>query len=107
VVARSRHGPDARSVIDVDGFGGYTRATRRVASQRGFWVNYGKGQPDEARFTRLLLDRGANPRRSRIAAPAPRKGAWRWAGARVPTRETARLGLLTVEIEAVEVLRDA
>jgi hypothetical protein len=24
-------------------------------------VNYGKGQPDEARFTRLLLDRGANP----------------------------------------------
>jgi hypothetical protein len=24
-------------------------------------VNYGKGQPDDARFTRLLLDRGANP----------------------------------------------
>jgi hypothetical protein len=24
-------------------------------------VNYGKGQPDEARFTRLLLDRGADP----------------------------------------------
>jgi hypothetical protein len=24
-------------------------------------VNYGKGQPDEARFTRLLLERGANP----------------------------------------------
>ena len=24
----------------------------------GFWVNYGKGQPDEARFTRLLLGGG-------------------------------------------------
>ena len=24
-------------------------------------MNYGNGQPDEARFTRLLLDRGANP----------------------------------------------
>jgi hypothetical protein len=24
-------------------------------------VNYGKGQPDEARFTKLLLDRGADP----------------------------------------------
>lgn len=32
-----------------------------VVSQRNFWVNYGKGQPDEARFTRLLLDRGADP----------------------------------------------
>ena len=30
-------------------------------SQHNFWVNYGKGQPDDARFTRLLLDRGANP----------------------------------------------
>ena len=24
-------------------------------------MNYGKGQPDDGRFTRLLLDRGANP----------------------------------------------
>jgi hypothetical protein len=32
-----------------------------VVSQRNFWVNYGKGQPDEARFTHLLLDRGADP----------------------------------------------
>ena len=30
-------------------------------SQRNFWVNYGKGEPDEARFPRLVLDRGANP----------------------------------------------
>jgi hypothetical protein len=29
-------------------------------SQHNFSVNYGKGQPDEARFTRLLLDRGAD-----------------------------------------------
>jgi hypothetical protein len=53
--------PDARSAIDADGFGGYTPLYSSVVSQRGFWVNYGKGQPDEARFTHLLLDRGANP----------------------------------------------
>jgi hypothetical protein len=53
--------PDARSAIDADGFGGYTALYSSVVSQRGFWVNYGKGQPDEARFTHLLLDRGANP----------------------------------------------
>lgn len=53
--------PDAPAAIDADGFGGYTALFSSVVSQRGFWVNYGKGQPDEARFTRLLLDRGANP----------------------------------------------
>jgi hypothetical protein len=53
--------PDARSAIDADGFGGHTALFSTVVSQRNFWVNYGKGQPDEARFTRLLLDRGANP----------------------------------------------
>ncbi len=53
--------PDARSAIDTDGFGGYTTLYSSAVSQRGFWVNYGKGQPDEARFTRLLLDRGAHP----------------------------------------------
>jgi hypothetical protein len=54
--------PDARASIDADGFGGYTPLFSTVVSQRNFWVNYGKGQPDEARFTRLLLDRGADPR---------------------------------------------
>ena len=39
----------------------YTAQGSTVVSQRNFWVNYGKGQPDEARFTRLLLDRGADP----------------------------------------------
>ena len=53
--------PDARAAIDADGFGGYTALFSSVVSQRNFWVNYGKGQPDEARFTRLLLDRGADP----------------------------------------------
>ena len=51
--------PDARAAIDADGFGGYTALFSTVVSQRNFWVNYGKGQPDEARFTRLLLDHGA------------------------------------------------
>ena len=53
--------PDAPSAIDADGIGGYTALYSSIVSQRGFWVNYGKGEPDEARFTRLLLDRGANP----------------------------------------------
>ncbi|HET9192128.1 MAG TPA: hypothetical protein VFO21_04575 [Vicinamibacterales bacterium] len=53
--------PDARAAIDADGFGGYTALFSTVVSQRNFWVNYGKGEPDEARFTRLLLDRGAEP----------------------------------------------
>jgi len=53
--------PDARSAIDGDNFGGYTPLFSTVVSQRNFWVNYGTGQPDEARFTRLLLDRGSNP----------------------------------------------
>ena len=53
--------PDARAAIDAGGFGGYTALFSTVVSQRNFWVNYGKGQPDEARFTRLLLDRGADP----------------------------------------------
>jgi hypothetical protein len=53
--------PDVRSAVDVAGFGGYTALYSSVVSQRGFWVNYGKGQPDEARFTRLLLNRGASP----------------------------------------------
>jgi hypothetical protein len=53
--------PDVRAAIDADGCGGYTALYSTVVSQHNFWVNYGKGQPDEARFTRLLLDRGANP----------------------------------------------
>ena len=53
--------PDARAETDADGFGGYTALFSTVVCQHNFWVNHGKGKPDEARFTRLLLDRGADP----------------------------------------------
>jgi hypothetical protein len=53
--------PNARAALDADGFGGYTALFSTVVSQQNFWVNYGKGQPDLARFTRLLLYRGADP----------------------------------------------
>jgi hypothetical protein len=52
--------PNAPAAIDVDGFGGYTALYSTVVSQHNFWVNYGKGQPDQPHFTRLLLDRGAD-----------------------------------------------
>jgi len=52
--------PDVPAAIDADGIGGYTALYSTVVSQHNFWVNYGKGQPDDARFTRLLLDRGAS-----------------------------------------------
>ena len=61
MVARPGTDPNARAAIDADGFGGYTALFSTVVSQRNFWVNYGKGQADEARFTRLLLDWGADP----------------------------------------------
>ena len=53
--------PNERSAVDADGFGGYTALYSTVVSQRNFWVNYKRGEPDLARFTRLLLDRGADP----------------------------------------------
>jgi hypothetical protein len=53
--------PNVKSAIDADGFGGYTALYSTVVSQHNFWVNYGKGRPDDASFTRLLLDRGADP----------------------------------------------
>jgi ankyrin repeat protein len=52
---------DARSAVSEEGIGGYTALFSTVVSQPNFWVNYGKGKPDQARFTRLLLDRGADP----------------------------------------------
>jgi hypothetical protein len=56
-----RMDPNAHAASNVEGFGGYTALFSTIVSQRNFWVNYGQGQPDEARFTRLLLDRGADP----------------------------------------------
>ena len=51
---------NARAAVDADGFGGHTALFATVVSQPNFWVNYGR-QPDEAPFTRLLLDHGADP----------------------------------------------
>jgi Ankyrin repeat len=53
--------PDAPAAIDDEGFGGYTALFSTVVSQHNFWVNYGKRRPDDAQFTRLLLERGADP----------------------------------------------
>jgi len=53
--------PDAPAALSSDGIGGYTPLYSTVVSQHNFWVNHGKGRPDDAEFTRLLLDRGANP----------------------------------------------
>ncbi len=52
--------PDAPAAF-ADGIGGYSALFSTVVSQPNFWVNHGRGRPDEARFTRLLLDRGADP----------------------------------------------
>ena len=53
--------PDVRAETDEGGFGGYTALFSTVVSQHNFWVNYEKGGPDDAQFTRMLLERGANP----------------------------------------------
>jgi hypothetical protein len=53
--------PDAAAAVDQDGFGGYTALFSTVVSQHNFWVNYKRGRPDDASFTRLLLNRGADP----------------------------------------------
>jgi hypothetical protein len=56
--------PNARAAVDADGFGGHTPLFGSVVSQAGFWINYLRGQPPQAgdaRFTELLLARGADP----------------------------------------------
>jgi hypothetical protein len=53
--------PNAQAAMDSDGFGGYTALYSAVVSQHNFWVNYRKSEKDDARFARLLLDRGADP----------------------------------------------
>jgi hypothetical protein len=57
---------DAKAAVDEDGFGGHTALFSTVVSQPNFWMNYQGGwahsrKPLEARFTRLLLDHGADP----------------------------------------------
>ncbi len=53
--------PDARAAVDDNGVGGYTALFSTVVSQHNFWVNHGRGRPDDAALTRLLLGRGADP----------------------------------------------
>jgi ankyrin repeat protein len=74
--------PNARAAVDADGFGGHTALFGSVVSQAGFWINFsnpGTSSPDplrlvspklprqrrsakaDARFTELLLARGADP----------------------------------------------
>jgi ankyrin repeat protein len=51
---------NARAAVDADGFGGHTALFATVVSQPNFWMNY-QDRPQEAPFTQLLLDRGADP----------------------------------------------
>jgi hypothetical protein len=51
---------NARSTIDIDGFGGYTALFNTVMSQPNFWMNYSGGR-GSTRFTELLLRHGADP----------------------------------------------
>ena len=52
--------PDARAAVDIDGFGGHTALFSTVVSQTNFWMNH-HGEAPTAPFTRLLLERGADP----------------------------------------------
>lgn len=51
---------DARAAVDEEGFGGHTALFATVVSQPNFWMNR-QHRPQVAPFTRLLLDRGADP----------------------------------------------
>jgi hypothetical protein len=53
--------PNAKAAIGTSGFGGHTPLFNTVVSQPNFWMNYRNRGPFVAPFTRLLLDRGANP----------------------------------------------
>jgi len=57
-----RRGADVNVQADVDrdGFGGHTPLFSSVVAQPTFWVNH-LGKTDDAHFTRLLLDCGAEP----------------------------------------------
>jgi hypothetical protein len=52
--------PNVRAAVDADGFGGHTALFGTVVSQPNFWMNYGH-QTQQALFTQLLLDYGADP----------------------------------------------
>jgi ankyrin repeat protein len=52
--------PNVRAAVDADGFGGHTPLFSAVVSQANYRINQ-HGRDDDARFARLLLDRGADP----------------------------------------------
>lgn len=52
---------NARADVDIDGFGAHTPLFCTVVSQPNFWMNF-QGRTPDAPLTRLLLDRGANPK---------------------------------------------
>ncbi len=52
---------DAKAAVDAEGFGGHTALFATVVSQPNFWMNYQGRGPQEAPFTQLLLDHGADP----------------------------------------------
>ncbi|HXQ72918.1 MAG TPA: hypothetical protein VN844_20640 [Pyrinomonadaceae bacterium] len=52
--------PNARAAVDADGFGGHTALFGTVVSQPNFWMNF-LNEPQQAEFTQLLLDHGADP----------------------------------------------
>jgi hypothetical protein len=52
--------PNARATVDADGFGGHTALFGTVVSQPNFWMNF-SNEPQQAEFTQLLLDHGADP----------------------------------------------
>jgi hypothetical protein len=55
---------DARAALDSDSFGGHTALFASVVSQPNFWLNHNLEHHRhglQAPFTRLLLDRGADP----------------------------------------------
>ena len=51
---------NARAAVDEHGFGGHTPLFSTVVSQPNFWMNHNR-ETQEALFTRLLLDHGADP----------------------------------------------
>jgi len=52
--------PNVRAAVDENGFGGHTALFCTVVSQPNFWMNY-PGREQVAPFTKLLLQRGADP----------------------------------------------
>ena len=82
---------NARAAVDEDGFGGHTPLFSTVLSQPNFWMNYGGGA-QEAPFTQLLLDHGADPNVRASLRKQLHPGYGPDTAARVPRRDRSLLG---------------